>query len=320
MDNSVGRTLFIGGLPAHSTEAEVRAYVGSFGQIQQGLLGQSKPIKIFKGYARVVMQTSDDARRVAAYENHVIGGCRVGISIWLSKDCYNEHKLAAVQPKVYVRFDQPVSEAAVRSHFGRFGVITRVTFKVNIYKSKIIRFCYISFQDTDQAQAAVAHAGHVVDGVQLICEMCRKIDEQYPKFEAASQPDFGWYATGQPQTSTNPGRTQEHPGPAGRYPNARAPAGGSIQIGGTNIAGPDARFGEARPISNRNSIIPNAFKAATSRLMTTDCIGPDSALPLADCSRHRFKPTSSRYDALSRRNIVRGHLSAGNVIFRTSGV
>ena len=96
-----------------------------------------------KGYAKAVMSTVQEAKRIASYNSLMIDGLDVGVSLWKSQSDYLSEKDDQVQRKVFARLPLNASEDKVKLYFSKFGPIERVSFKYDIITNEPRGFCYI---------------------------------------------------------------------------------------------------------------------------------------------------------------------------------
>lgn len=106
-------------------------------------------------------------------EPHIICDVKVGIFLWSSPEEYSRRKKDNDQRKVHIKLTPNVRQQDVRDHFEQFGSIEDLIFKHDPYTNAFRNFCYITYYRQEDAHAAAMHRIHIVNDVELICEMCK---------------------------------------------------------------------------------------------------------------------------------------------------
>lgn len=96
------RILFVGGLPATTTEAEVHRYFGRFAQVAKVEIVRHRKAKISKGYAYVKLERGEEAQRILAATHYIEGrkvDCQLAANRKEKKGCKEDQNKRMVYIK-----------------------------------------------------------------------------------------------------------------------------------------------------------------------------------------------------------------------------
>jgi len=148
------RKLFVGGLAQEVGESDLQEYFGQYGGVASVTLKMDPTTGRSRGFAFVVFQDVEPLQSALGQE-HTIKNKKVAVK-----------KAASKQGKIYVgKFNQPITEDEIRSHFEQYGNVVEIQRPVDRSKnSEPKNFCFITFDKEEPANQLLSRGTVNVSG------------------------------------------------------------------------------------------------------------------------------------------------------------
>jgi len=132
------RKLFVGGLSYLTSQADLKEYFQTFGEVKSCTVKTDLETKKSRGFAFVVFNDVESVEKVCATKEHQI------------KDRKIDPKRANPRPvnkKVFVgRLDPAVTEEEVKTYFETFGPVEKIELPFDKVKDQRRAFCFVEFK------------------------------------------------------------------------------------------------------------------------------------------------------------------------------
>jgi squid-like protein len=151
------RKVFAGGLPQEATEADIKEYFATFGEVASVNLKMDPVTGRSRGFAFIVFETEDMLTGILAQE-HAIKGKKVAVK-----------KAASKQGKIYVgKFtDITITDEVIKEHFGQYGNVVEMQRPVDRSKNEAKNFCFITFDKEEPAEMLLKKSSVNVAGQEV---------------------------------------------------------------------------------------------------------------------------------------------------------
>lgn len=152
------RKLFVGGIPAHATEDEIRQHFAeNAGPVESINLKTDQVTGRSRGFCFIVFETLAGLEAAVAAEKHTIKGRDVAVK-----------KAQAKPGKVYVgKLQKAVEESVLREFFSKYGTVTAVEQPFDRLKNEKKNFCFISFEKEEPAKRLLKEGSVFIDGQEV---------------------------------------------------------------------------------------------------------------------------------------------------------
>lgn len=151
------RKLFVGGLPQDATQEDISSHFATFGEIDNINLKTDPASGRSRGFAFVLYKTVQSLNNAIEAKEHTVKNKEVAVK-----------KAQAKQGKVYVGKLQPeLTDAEIKEHFEKFGVIANVEQPFDKTKNERKNFCFITFEKEDAAKQLLKLGTTTVNGHDL---------------------------------------------------------------------------------------------------------------------------------------------------------
>jgi len=150
------RKLFVGGLPQHATQDDIKTHFSQYGEIDNINLKTDPATNRSRGFAFVVFKSVEGLNSSVNAE-HNVKGKKVAVK-----------KAQAKQGKIYVgKLKAELSDDDIKAHFATFGAIAAVEQPFDKVKNERKNFCFITFEREDAAKKLLKEGSTTINGVEL---------------------------------------------------------------------------------------------------------------------------------------------------------
>jgi len=150
------RKLFVGGLPQHATQEDIKTHFSQYGEIDNINLKTDPATNRSRGFAFVVFKNVEGLNSSVNAE-HNVKGKKVAVK-----------KAQAKQGKIYVgKLKAELSDDDIKAHFAQFGAIAAVEQPFDKVKNERKNFCFITFEREDAAKKLLKEGSTTINGVEL---------------------------------------------------------------------------------------------------------------------------------------------------------
>jgi RNA recognition motif-containing protein len=186
LHEDAAKIVFLGGLPLTTTKEKIVSYLKRFGELERIVLPRDPISKRIKGYGKATYKESQSAQLALSHEAHWLKGIRFGVMRWLDSPDYEKLRKNLSQRKVYVKHRPQHTKEALLSYFEQFGHVEAIDMRLSFSSNKPRNFCYVVFESADDALRVVNSSEHLLNGLPLLCEMCKPNKKHIEKFTAGA--------------------------------------------------------------------------------------------------------------------------------------
>jgi len=174
--------LFVGGLNRSTTEEAINKYFESYGPVQVKVVknpetGQSK------GFAFLSFNDTNALEQVQSARPHKIDGRSVGTKRVLPKDENGQSDTSEVKKLFIGGIKGQVEEDELRTIFGEYGKVVKVSIPTNKETGKQKGFVFIEYDDCDAVDKAIVYKDDVrICGNKVGVNKAIEKDQQYDSY------------------------------------------------------------------------------------------------------------------------------------------
>jgi len=174
--------LFVGGLNRSTTEEAIVNYFENYGSVQIKVVknpetGQSK------GFAFLTFTDTDTLEKVQSARPHKIDGRAVGTKRVLPKDENGQSDTSEVKKLFIGGIKGQVEEDELRTIFGEYGKVVKVSIPTNKETGKQKGFVFIEYDDCDAVDKAIVYKDDIrICGNKVGVNKAIEKDQQYDAY------------------------------------------------------------------------------------------------------------------------------------------
>ncbi|XP_008202620.1 RNA-binding protein squid isoform X2 [Nasonia vitripennis] len=179
------RKLFVGGLTRNTTEAELKAYFGKFGEIESVSIKMDPYTGVSRGFAFMVFQNPKAIDKLLASGDHYVNKRKVDPKRVSKKAQHGKIFVGGLTPDI--------TDEDIKTYFGQYGTIVEVQAPFDKTKNQRRSYCFVTFDSKDVVYKLLKTPKQVINGKEIDVKKVKVNQDQRQGFWG---PQYGGYGYG----------------------------------------------------------------------------------------------------------------------------